>query len=139
MKDFFSLVMSMALKKNLESLWGIESQTFRFTTLMIYYWVTETLLWAQLLQGPHVTDASCKVGLLELKAFLKANQSPLFSPHTFDWSFWYKTSLSMSVVFPESIWAEIPIFLILTHPSVKKRRHCYKCIQPFLVNKLTVV
>ena len=51
---FFPLVISMAPKKNLESLWGIESQTFRFTTLMIYYWVTETLLWAQLLQGPHV-------------------------------------------------------------------------------------
>ena len=54
-KDFFFLSChEHGTKNNLESSWGIEPQTFRFTTLMLYFWVTETLLWARLLWGPHV-------------------------------------------------------------------------------------
>ena len=66
-------------------------------------------------------DASSKVGLLELKAFLKANQSPLFSPHAFDWFFQYKTKVSLRVWFFQSQYGQrYQYFWFLTHPSVKK-------------------
>ena len=66
-------------------------------------------------------DASCKVGLVKLKAFLKANQSPLFSPHAFDWSFQYKTKVSLWVWFFQNQYGQrYQYFWFLTHPSVKK-------------------
>ena len=91
----------------------------------------------------HMWDASCKVGLVMLKAFLKANQSPLFSPHAFDWFFQYKTKVSLWVWFFQSQYGQIyQYFWFLTHPSVKKRRQCYmyaQCTQPCPIHKLKVV
>ena len=37
------LLMSTEQRKNSESPWGIEPQTFRFHTPMLYHWATETL------------------------------------------------------------------------------------------------
>ena len=66
-------------------------------------------------------DASCKVGLVMLKAVLKANQSALFPPHAFDWSFQYKTKVSLWVWFFQNQYGQrCQYFWFLTHPSVKK-------------------
>ena len=46
-KDFFCLVTSVGQRKNSESPWGIEPQTFRFHALMLYHWTTETPWWAR--------------------------------------------------------------------------------------------
>ena len=46
-KDFFCLVTSVGQRKNSESPWGIEPQTFRFHALMLYHWATETPWWAR--------------------------------------------------------------------------------------------
>ena len=45
--DFFHLVMSMGQRKNFESPWGIEPQTFGFCTPMPYYWAIEAPWWAR--------------------------------------------------------------------------------------------
>ena len=140
-RSFFWFYQEHGTENNLESSSGVEPQTFRFP-LWCSTTESQRLCCELSYYEVHMWDASSKIGLLELKAFLKVNQSPLFSPHTFDWSFWYKTSLSMSVVFPESIWAEIPIFLIFDTSFCQKRRHCYvyaQCTRPCPINKLKVV
>ena len=66
-------------------------------------------------------DASCKVGLVMLKAVLKANQSALYPPHASDWSFQYKTKVSLWVWFFQNQYGQrYQYFWFLTHPSVKK-------------------
>ena len=52
---FFFFVISMAQRKNFETPWGIETQTFGFWALMLYYWATETLWWARPLQTSYMT------------------------------------------------------------------------------------
>ena len=66
-------------------------------------------------------DASCKVGLLELKAFLKANQSPLFSPPAFDWFFQYKTKVSLWVWFFQSQYGQRYQYFWFWHILLSKK------------------
>ena len=52
-KDVFHTVTSMGLRKNYESSWGSKPQTFRFHTLMLYHWATETPQWVRsIILGP---------------------------------------------------------------------------------------
>ena len=44
---FFCYVMSVGQRKNCESQWGIESQTFGFCTPMLYHWAIVTRQWAR--------------------------------------------------------------------------------------------
>ena len=44
---FFHLVTSVGQRKNSESPWGIEPQTFGFRAPMLYHWATETPRWAK--------------------------------------------------------------------------------------------
>ena len=44
---FFVLSWTWDKEKNSESLRGIKPQTFRFSTLMLYHWATETLWWVR--------------------------------------------------------------------------------------------
>ena len=44
---FFHYVMSVGQRKNCESQWGIESQTFGFCTPMLYHWAIVTRQWAR--------------------------------------------------------------------------------------------
>ena len=46
-KDVFCLITSEEQRKNSESPWGIEPQTFGFCASMLYHWATETLWWAR--------------------------------------------------------------------------------------------
>ena len=89
-------------------------------TLMLYYWVTETLLWAQLLQGPHVRCIQ-QSRIARVESISKGKSKSIISPHTFDWSFQYKTTVSLWVWFFQSQYGQrYQYFWFLTHPSVKK-------------------
>ena len=46
-KDGFRLDVSMGQRKNSESPWGMELLTFRFCTLMLCHWATDTLQWVR--------------------------------------------------------------------------------------------
>ena len=75
-RSFFWFYQEHGTENNLESSSGVEPQTFRFP---LWCSTTESQrLCCELNHYKvHMWDASSKVGLLELKAFLKANQSPL--------------------------------------------------------------
>ena len=46
-KIFVRLVTSVGQRKNSESPWGIEPQTFGYRAPMLYHWATETPRWAR--------------------------------------------------------------------------------------------
>ena len=49
---FFRLATSVGLRKNSDSPWGIEPQSFGFRAPMLYHWATETPLWARSISFP---------------------------------------------------------------------------------------
>ena len=57
-KMFFRLVTSVGQRKNSESPWGIEPQTFGFRASMLYHWATETPRWAWFITK-FIWHASC--------------------------------------------------------------------------------
>ena len=50
----FFLVLEHGTEKQFRVLIRSRTSDLQIPTLMLYHWVTETLLWAKLLQGPHV-------------------------------------------------------------------------------------
>ena len=50
-KVFLNLDKSMGQRKKILCSWGIKPQAFRFHTLMLNHWATETLQWARPLQS----------------------------------------------------------------------------------------
>ena len=54
----FRLVMSVGQRKNSESPWGIEPQTFGFRAPMLFHWATETLRWTRSITK-FIWHASC--------------------------------------------------------------------------------
>ena len=75
-RSFFWFYQEHGTENNLESSSGVEPQTFRFP-LWCSTTESQRLCCELNYYEVHMWDASSKVGLLELKAFLKANQSPL--------------------------------------------------------------
>ena len=79
-KDVFRLVTSVGQRKNSESPWGIEPQTFGFRAPMLYHWATETPRWARSITK-FIWHASC-ILLGSAVWFLMRAQNFFFVPRS---------------------------------------------------------
>ena len=87
---------------------------------MLYHWVTETLLWAKSLQGPHVRCIQ-QSRIARVESISKGKSKSIISPHTFDWSFQYKTTVSLWVWFFQSQYGQRYQYFWFWHILLSKK------------------
>ena len=116
----FFLVLEHGTEKQFRVLIRSRTSDLQIPTLMLYHWVTETLLWAKLLRGPHVRCIQ-QSRIARVESISKGKSKSIISPHTFDWSFQYKTTVSLWVWFFQSQYGQRYQYFWFWHILLSKK------------------